>query len=79
MSCGILGKGDKCRVKVVRETKDRRHIDGKFPPCAEAFGVQYEEVEFENHQRAFSREEIKNKLLASSFLHWHLSHNLCAV
>ncbi|KAG5974569.1 hypothetical protein E4U58_002843 [Claviceps cyperi] len=56
---GILGQNDMFRVKVVRETRDGRFVDGNFPSGAGALWIPYEEVEFEPHLKALSRQEVK--------------------
>ncbi|KAH7320987.1 hypothetical protein B0I35DRAFT_477519 [Stachybotrys elegans] len=56
---GILGQNDMFRVKVVRETRDGRFVDGNFPTGAGALWIQYEEVEFEQHLQPLTRLEIK--------------------
>ncbi|UKZ64468.1 uncharacterized protein TrAtP1_005684 [Trichoderma atroviride] len=56
---GILGQNDMFRVKVVRETRDGRFVDGNFPTGAGALWIQYEEVEFEPHLKSLQRSEIK--------------------
>ncbi|KAJ6439575.1 tRNA splicing endonuclease subunit [Purpureocillium lavendulum] len=56
---GILGQNDMFRVKVVRETRDGRFVDGNFPVGAGALWIQYEEVEMEDHLKALQRSEIK--------------------
>ncbi|KAL7799776.1 hypothetical protein V8C37DRAFT_91092 [Trichoderma ceciliae] len=56
---GILGQNDMFRVKVVRETRDGRFVDGNFPSGAGALWIQYEEVEFEPHLKLLQRSEIK--------------------
>ncbi|PTB73134.1 hypothetical protein M440DRAFT_1340524 [Trichoderma longibrachiatum ATCC 18648] len=56
---GILGQNDMFRVKVVRETRDGRFVDGNFPSGAGALWIQYEEVEFEPHLKPLQRAEIK--------------------
>ncbi|KAG6067526.1 hypothetical protein E4U32_003554 [Claviceps aff. humidiphila group G2b] len=56
---GILGQNDMFRVKVVRETRDGRFVDGNFPCGAGALWIPYEEVEFEPHLKALSRQEVK--------------------
>ncbi|KAL6789996.1 hypothetical protein J3E68DRAFT_93586 [Trichoderma sp. SZMC 28012] len=56
---GILGQNDMFRVKVVRETRDGRFVDGNFPSGAGALWIQYEEVEFEPHLKPLQRSEIK--------------------
>ncbi|KAG5948187.1 hypothetical protein E4U60_002274 [Claviceps pazoutovae] len=56
---GILGQNDMFRVKVVRETRDGRFVDGNFPSGAGALWIPYEEVEFEPHLQALSRQEVK--------------------
>ncbi|KAL6861014.1 hypothetical protein J3F83DRAFT_228240 [Trichoderma novae-zelandiae] len=56
---GILGQNDMFRVKVVRETRDGRFVDGNFPSGAGALWIQYEEVEFEPHLKPLQRPEIK--------------------
>lgn len=56
---GILGQNDMFRVKVVRETRSGRFVDGNFPSGAGALWIQYEEVEFEPHLKPLQRSEIK--------------------
>lgn len=56
---GILGKNDMFRVKVVRQSRDGRYIDGNFPSGAGALWVPYEEVEFEPHLRTLNRQQVK--------------------
>ncbi|KAJ6781621.1 hypothetical protein PWT90_04423 [Aphanocladium album] len=56
---GILGQNDMFRVKVVRETRDGRYVDGNFPSGAGALWIHYDEVEFEPHINNLSRPEIK--------------------
>ena len=56
---GILGQNDMFRVKVVRETRDGRFVDGNFPSGAGALWIPYEEVEFEPHLQALNRQEVK--------------------
>ncbi|KAG5979272.1 hypothetical protein E4U55_005350 [Claviceps digitariae] len=56
---GILGQNDMFRVKVVRETRDGRFVDGNFPSGAGALWIPYEEVEFEPHLKALNRQEVK--------------------
>jgi hypothetical protein len=47
------------RVKLVRETRDGRFVDGNFPSGAGALWIAYEEVAFEPHLTELSRSEIK--------------------
>jgi hypothetical protein len=56
---GILGMNDMFRVKVVRETRDGRFVDGNFPTGAGALWIHYEEVELEQHLKHLQRNEIK--------------------
>ncbi|PHH76783.1 hypothetical protein CDD82_3850 [Ophiocordyceps australis] len=56
---GILGQNDMFRVKIVRETRDGRFVDGNYPTGAGALWIPYEEVEFEDHLKALSRLEVK--------------------
>ncbi|KAF4448874.1 hypothetical protein F53441_7762 [Fusarium austroafricanum] len=56
---GILGQNDMFRVKLVRETRDGRFMDGNFPTGAGALWIAYEEVAFEPHLRTLARNEIK--------------------
>jgi len=56
---GILGQNDMFRVKVVRETRDGRFVDGNFPSGAGALWIHYDEVEREPHLRNLNRNEIK--------------------
>ncbi|EXU94459.1 hypothetical protein X797_012470 [Metarhizium robertsii] len=55
---GILCQDDSLRVRVVRETRDGRFVDGNFPSGAGS-QIFYEEVEFEPHLQALSKEQIK--------------------
>lgn len=56
---GILGHNDMFRVKLVRETRDGRFVDGNFPLGAGALWIAYEEVVMEEHLQQLSRQEIK--------------------
>ncbi|KAL9570454.1 hypothetical protein ACKAV7_005385 [Fusarium commune] len=56
---GILGQNDWFRVKLVRETRDGRFVDGNFPIGAGAHWIAYEEVAFEPHLRSLARNEVK--------------------
>ncbi|KAF5565019.1 hypothetical protein FPHYL_4460 [Fusarium phyllophilum] len=56
---GILGQNDMFRVKLVRETRDGRFVEGNFPPGAGALWIAYEEVAFEPHLENLARNEIK--------------------
>ncbi|EXU94497.1 hypothetical protein X797_012433, partial [Metarhizium robertsii] len=56
---GILCQDDVFGVRVVRETRDGRFVDGNFPSGAGSQWVFYEEVAFEPHLQALSKEEIK--------------------
>lgn len=56
---GILGHNDMFRVKLVRETRDGRFVDGNFPLGAGALWIAYEEVVMEDHLQHLSRQEIK--------------------
>ncbi|KYK61242.1 hypothetical protein DCS_02384 [Drechmeria coniospora] len=56
---GILGQNDMFRVKVVRETRDGRFVDGNFPTGAGALWIPYEEVGFDAHLVGLSRQEVK--------------------
>ncbi|KAH6952362.1 hypothetical protein BKA56DRAFT_638457 [Ilyonectria sp. MPI-CAGE-AT-0026] len=56
---GILGQNDMFRVKLVRETRDGRFVDGNFPIGAGALWIQYEEVEFEDHLKLLARHDIR--------------------
>ncbi|KAF5598503.1 hypothetical protein FPCIR_3066 [Fusarium pseudocircinatum] len=56
---GILGQNDMFRVKLVRETRDGRFVEGNFPAGAGALWIAYEEVAFEPHLRNLARNEIK--------------------
>lgn len=56
---GILGSNDMFRVKVVRETRDGRPVNGNFPTGAGALWVHYDEVELEDHLKGLNRMEIK--------------------
>ncbi|GKT76132.1 hypothetical protein ColTof4_08555 [Colletotrichum tofieldiae] len=56
---GILGQNDMFRVKVARETRDKRFVDGNFPVGAGALWIHWEEVELEPHLKSLSRAEVK--------------------
>jgi hypothetical protein len=56
---GILGQNDMFRVKVVRETRDGRFVDGNFPSGAGALWIHYDEVELEPHLSHLARAEVK--------------------
>ncbi|KAI3586049.1 hypothetical protein IWW34DRAFT_799205 [Fusarium oxysporum f. sp. albedinis] len=56
---GILGQNDMFRVKLVRETRDGRFVEGNFPAGAGALWIAYEEVAFEPHLKSLARNEIK--------------------
>ncbi|KAK1519265.1 hypothetical protein CPAR01_15703 [Colletotrichum paranaense] len=56
---GILGQNDMFRVKVARETRDKRFVDGNFPVGAGALWIHWEEVELEPHIKVLSRPEVK--------------------
>ncbi|CAI4212555.1 unnamed protein product [Parascedosporium putredinis] len=56
---GILGQNDMFRVKLVRETRDGRYINGNFPIGAGALWIHYDEVHFEPHLESLSRTEVK--------------------
>ncbi|KAK7419170.1 hypothetical protein QQX98_003510 [Neonectria punicea] len=68
---GILGQNDMFRVKLVRETRDGRFVDGNFPIGAGALWIQYEEVEFEDHLKPLARLEIKEYCRVRQ---WQLDH-----
>ena len=57
--CGILGQNDMFRVKVVRETRDGRYVDGNFPSGAGALWIHNDDIEFELHIKNLSRPEVK--------------------
>ncbi|KAK2675189.1 hypothetical protein RAB80_010173 [Fusarium oxysporum f. sp. vasinfectum] len=56
---GILGQNGMFRIKLVRETRDGRFVDGNFPTGAGALWIAYEEVAFEPHLRSLARNEVK--------------------
>ncbi|PKS09763.1 hypothetical protein jhhlp_004384 [Lomentospora prolificans] len=56
---GILGQNDMFRVKLVRETRDGRYINGNFPAGAGALWIHYDEVQFEPRLESLSRTEVK--------------------
>ncbi|RYC81253.1 hypothetical protein BFJ63_vAg15853 [Fusarium oxysporum f. sp. narcissi] len=56
---GILGQNDMFRVRLVRETRDGRFMEGNFPARAGALWIAYEEVAFEPHLKNLARNEIK--------------------
>ncbi|KJZ80475.1 hypothetical protein HIM_00325 [Hirsutella minnesotensis 3608] len=68
---GILGQNDMFRVKVVRETRDGRFVDGNFPVGAGALWIPYEEVEFEPHLQSLNRQEVKEYCRIRQ---WQLDH-----
>ncbi|KAF5004094.1 hypothetical protein FDECE_9393 [Fusarium decemcellulare] len=68
---GILGQNDMFRVKLVRETRDGRFVDGNFPTGAGALWIAYEEVAFEPHLQALARNEIKEYCRVRQ---WQIDH-----
>lgn len=68
---GILGQNDMFRVKLVRETRDGRFVDGNFPVGAGALWIQYEEVEFEEHLKPLARTEVKEYCRVRQ---WQIDH-----
>lgn len=56
---GILGANDMFRVKLMRETRDGRPLQGNFPMGAGALWIHWDEVEFEPHLIHLTRPEIK--------------------
>ncbi|KAK3315085.1 hypothetical protein B0H66DRAFT_333201 [Apodospora peruviana] len=56
---GILGANDMFRVKLTRETRDGRQVQGNFPQGAGALWIHWDEVEFEPHLKHLTRPEIK--------------------
>ncbi|KAK0634633.1 hypothetical protein B0T17DRAFT_586385 [Bombardia bombarda] len=56
---GILGANDMFRVKLMRETRSGRPIQGNFPVGAGGLWIHWDEVEFEPHLKHLSRPEIK--------------------
>ncbi|GKU06767.1 hypothetical protein FLAG1_09674 [Fusarium langsethiae] len=68
---GILGQNDMFRVKLVRETRDGRFVDGNFPVGAGALWIPYEDVDFEKHLAPLARHEIKEYCRVRQ---WQLDH-----
>jgi hypothetical protein len=68
---GILGQNDMFRVKLVRESRDGRFVDGNFPTGAGALWIQWEEVEFEPHLKDLQRSEIKEYCRVRQ---WQIDH-----
>ncbi|KAG4278725.1 hypothetical protein FPRO04_13795 [Fusarium proliferatum] len=56
---GVLGQNDMFRVKLVRETRDGRFVEGNFPADNGALWIAYEEVALEPHLKNLARNEIK--------------------
>ena len=56
---GVLGKHDVLRFKVIPETRDGRYVFGNYPFGTGAMWIPYEDVEFEPHLKALSRQEIQ--------------------
>lgn len=56
---GILGVNDMFRVKMLRETKSGVPFVGNFPQGAGSLWVNYDEVEFEDHLKGLTRNDIK--------------------
>ncbi|KXH48206.1 hypothetical protein CNYM01_13847 [Colletotrichum nymphaeae SA-01] len=56
---GVLGRNGAFRVRVARETRDGRLVNGSFPAGAGALWIPWEEVELEPHFRSLSHREIK--------------------
>ncbi|KAF7548360.1 hypothetical protein G7046_g8708 [Stylonectria norvegica] len=68
---GILGQNDMFRVKLVRETRDGRYVDGNFPVGAGALWIQYEDVNFEDHLKSLARLEVKEYCRVRQ---WQIDH-----
>ena len=56
---GILGQNGTFRVKVVRETRYGRYVDGNFPSGAGALWIRYNDVKLEPLIKNLSRPELK--------------------
>ncbi|KFA74662.1 hypothetical protein S40288_03188 [Stachybotrys chartarum IBT 40288] len=56
---GILSQNEMFRVKLVRETRDGRYVDGNFPLGAGGLWIQWDEVAFDSHLKGLDRNEIK--------------------
>ncbi|KAJ4306981.1 hypothetical protein N0V88_000355 [Collariella sp. IMI 366227] len=56
---GILGANDMFRVKLARETRDGRTVNGNFPGGPGALWIHWDDVVFEPHLRGMTRQEIK--------------------
>ncbi|KAH6874532.1 hypothetical protein B0T10DRAFT_567209 [Thelonectria olida] len=68
---GILGQNDIFRIRLVRETRDGRFVDGNFPIGVGALWIPYKEVEFEEHLKPLQRLEIKEYCRVRQ---WQLDH-----
>ncbi|SPN98547.1 uncharacterized protein DNG_01593 [Cephalotrichum gorgonifer] len=64
---GILGSNDMFRVKVVRETRDGRPLNGNFPAGAGGLWIHYDEVDLEEHLKGLSRVEVKEYVRIRQF------------
>uniref|UniRef100_A0A0B7KQU2 Uncharacterized protein n=1 Tax=Bionectria ochroleuca TaxID=29856 RepID=A0A0B7KQU2_BIOOC len=56
---GTLGYNNMFRVKLVRQTRDGRYVNGNFPTAPGAFWIPYEQVVMEPHLKSLGRFEIK--------------------
>jgi hypothetical protein len=56
---GVLGANDMFRVKLGRETRDGRPVNGNFPNGAGGLWIHWDETEFDPHLRRLSRAEVK--------------------
>ncbi|KAK0747679.1 hypothetical protein B0T21DRAFT_8778 [Apiosordaria backusii] len=56
---GVLGANDMFRIKLGRETRDGRPVNGNFPGGAGGLWIAWDELEFEAHLKNLSRYEVK--------------------
>lgn len=56
---GILGQNDIFRVKILRETRDGRFLDGNFPAGPGALWVQYDDVILDTPLEKLTKHEVK--------------------
>ncbi|KFA80420.1 hypothetical protein S40288_07054 [Stachybotrys chartarum IBT 40288] len=56
---GILSQNGRFRVKLVRETRDGRFVEGNFPRGAGGPWIQWEEVNFDSHLKDLNGTEIR--------------------
>lgn len=56
---GVLGENESFRVKVVRQTRERRFLDGSYPSAPSIRWVYSDKIEFESHLKGLNRQGLK--------------------